>query len=145
MVNNDDAEQITKNNVLLAKESENLTIEYKTAFEGVTAVSSDRKKGFYLVAEEKNNIIGQIMITFEWSDWHNKNIWWLQSVYVHKSWRRKGVFTQLFKAIKKTARKNNIEVLRLYVYNDNVKAKETYIASEMQEKPYSIYQISLES
>ena len=54
MANIDDAEQITKNNVLLAKESENLTIEYKTAFEGVKAVLSDKKKGFYLVAEENN-------------------------------------------------------------------------------------------
>ena len=145
MANIDDADQITKNNVLLAKESENLTIDYKTAFEGVKAVLSDKKKGFYLVAEENNNIIGQMMITFEWSDWHNKNIWWLQSVYVHKSWRRKGVFTKLFKAIKKNALKNNIEVLRLYVINGNIKAKETYIASGMQKKPYSIYQMSLES
>jgi len=143
--NLDDTEKITRNNVLLARESEKLTIEYKTVFAGVKALLSDQTKGFYLVVEEDNNIIGQMMITFEWSDWHNKNVWWLQSVYVHESWRRKGVFTQLFEAIKKTARENNVDVLRLYVYDSNSKAKETYIASEMQEKSYSIYQMSLES
>jgi len=99
--NLDDAEKITKNNVLLARESEKLTIEYKTVFAGVKALLSDQTKGFYLVAEEDNNIIGQMMITFEWSDWYNKNVWWLQSVYTDESWRRKGVFTQLFEAIKK--------------------------------------------
>lgn len=143
--NLDDAEKITKNNVLLAKESEKLTIEYKTVFAGVKALLSDQTKGFYLVTEEDNNIIGQMMITFEWSDWYNKNVWWLQSVYIDEFWRRKGVFTQLFEAIKKTARKNNVDVLRLYVYNSNSKAKETYMASGMQEKSYSIYQMSLES
>ena len=141
--NFDDAEKITKNNVLLAIESEKLTIEYKTVSAGVKALLSDQTKGFYLVAKEDNIIIGQMMITFEWSDWHNKNVWWLQSVYIDKSWRRKGVFTQLFEAIKKTARKNNVDVLRLYVYNSNSKAKETYMVSGMQEKAYSIYQIEL--
>ena len=117
--NCNDAEKITSNNVFLARESEKLTIEYKTVFAGVKALLSDQTKGFYLVAEEDNNIIGQMMITFEWSDWYNKNVWWLQSVYVDESWRRKGVFRQLFEAIKKTARKNNVDVLRLYVYNSN--------------------------
>ncbi len=143
--NFDDAEKITKNNVLLAIESEKLTIEYKTVSAGVKALLSDQTKGFYLVAKEDNIIFGQMMITFEWSDWHNKNVWWLQSVYIDKSWRRKGVFTQLFEAIKKTARKNNVDVLRLYVYNSNSGAKQTYMASGMQEKAYSIYQMSLKS
>ena len=145
MANIDDAEQITKNNVLLAKESENLTIEDKTAFEGVKAVLSDEKKGFYLVAVENNKIIGQLMITFEWSDWHNKNIWWLQSVYVHKSWRRKGTFSTLFNDIMKKARENNVDVLRLYVFNENTKAIDTYNAIGMDKKNYSIYQIYLKS
>jgi GNAT superfamily N-acetyltransferase len=143
--NLDDAEILTKNNVLLARESEKLTIDYKTVFAGVKALLSDQTKGFYLVAEEDNNIIGQMMITFEWSDWHNKNVWWLQSVYVDESWRQKGVFTKLFEAVKKPARKNNVDVLRLYVYKSNIDAKKTYIASGMQEQSYSIYQISLES
>ena len=143
--NLDDVEKITKNNVLLARESEKLTIDYKTVFTGVKTLLSDQTKGFYLVAEEYNNIIGQMMITFEWSDWHNKNVWWLQSVYVNNSWRQKGVFTKLFSAVKKTACKNNVDVLRLYVYKSNINAKKTYIASGMQEQSYSIYQISLES
>jgi len=33
------------------------------------------------------------MITHEWSDWRNGDIWWIQSVYVHADFRRKGVFS----------------------------------------------------
>jgi len=140
-----DAEDITKNNLMLAKESENLTIDNNTVLAGVKALLSDKNKGFYLVAEENCSNIGQLMITYEWSDWHNKNVWWLQSVYVHELWRRKGVFSLLFKKIKKIAQNNNVDVLRLYVHINNSKAKESYKAKEMEKEPYSIYQISLES
>ena len=138
-----DAEDITRNNVLLAKESENLTINYNTTFAGVNALLSDKGKGFYLVAEENCNNIGQLMITYEWSDWHNKNVWWLQSVYVHELWRQKGVFSLLFKKIQEIARNNNVDVLRLYVHINNSKAKEAYKAKGMEKEPYSIYQLSL--
>jgi len=138
-----DAEDITKNNKLLAKESENLTIDNNTVLAGVKALLSDKNKGFYLVAEENDKNIGQLMITFEWSDWHNKNMWWLQSVYVNELWREKGVFSLMFNKIKELALENDVDILRLYVHIDNKKAKEVYKTKEMEKEPYAIYQISL--
>jgi GNAT superfamily N-acetyltransferase len=140
-----DAEMITRNNVLLAKESENVSVDYVTVSKGVKALLSDKTKGFYIIAEEANTIIGQMMVTFEWSDWYNKNIWWLQSVYVVRSWRKKGVFKKLFGDISMIARKNNVDVLRLYVYDKNSKAKEVYSTIGMKKKPYTIYQKLLKS
>jgi GNAT superfamily N-acetyltransferase len=138
-----DAEMITRNNVLLAKESENILVDHTTVSKGVKALLSDKTKGFFIIAEEANKIIGQMMITFEWSDWYNKNIWWLQSVYVDHSWRKKGVFKRLVHDISMMARKHNVDVLRLYVYDENIKAKEVYSAIGMKKKPYTIFQKSL--
>ena len=36
------------------------------------------------------------MITYEWSDSRNGNIWWIQSVYVKPDFRGAGVFKALF-------------------------------------------------
>jgi len=67
-----DAEKIARNNVLLAKESENTDIEYEKTLEGVKSLINDEMKGFYLVAEENGEVIGQVMVTYEWSDWRAK-------------------------------------------------------------------------
>lgn len=138
-----DSKIIAENNLMLAEESENKNINYKTVLEGVKAVITDRTKGFYLVVEENNEIIGQMMITFEWSDWQNKNIWWLQSIYIPKPWRMKGVFKQLFITIKEMALENNVKTLRLYVHSNNIKAKKVYNQVKMIKKSYDFYQIKL--
>jgi ribosomal protein S18 acetylase RimI-like enzyme len=137
-----DAEQLAQHNVLLAKESENKTISYQTTLKGVLSVLCDRSKGFILVAEENIKIIGQIMITYEWSDWSNKNIWWIQSVYVDKKNRRQKIFTALFNEIKKIASHKDIDVLRLYVESSNQQAKQTYLKLGMKQKKSLIYEAS---
>jgi len=82
-----DIEQIARNNVQLAHISENRDIEFDQGLKGVRQVIEDRHKGFYVIAEEKDMILGQILVTFEWSDWKAMNMWWLQSIYVKKEWR----------------------------------------------------------
>ena len=62
----------------------------------------DPRKGFYLIAENDNNIIGQIFITEEWSDWRNANIWWIHRIYVQEIWRNRGVFTSLIQKIRQS-------------------------------------------
>ena len=136
-----DAETIAKNNVVLAQESETVSLQYKTVLAGVNAVLFDKNKGFYLVAEEDHNVIGQVMITFEWSDWQNQTMWWLQSVYIDPKWRKKGVFTTLFNDIKKQASRENIKILRLYVNTENKKAIHAYRHLGMEKKSSYIYQL----
>ena len=140
----DDAEIIAKNNLFLAEESENYKIDYNATSEGVKSIIKDESKGFLIVAEKNKKILGQMMITFEWSDWHNKNTWWLQSVFVDKSYRKKGVFTKMLDHVKNKASSNNVDVIRLYVHDDNLNAIKAYEKTDMVKKPYSIYQISLD-
>lgn len=139
----EDAETIARFNVLLAKESENEELEYRTVLKGVRTLLTDERKGFYLVGLEKDQIIGQVMVTFEWSDWRNRNIWWLQSVYVDKAWRKRGVFQRLFEELWLRAAKEGVGLLRLYVHGANRKALEVYRRIGMEKAPYSVHQMAL--
>jgi ribosomal protein S18 acetylase RimI-like enzyme len=67
------------------------------------------------------------MHTFEWSDWRNGDIWWLQSVYVHPDFRRQGVFRALFEHLRREAEADpGVVGLRLYVEEQNAHAHATY-------------------
>ena len=139
----EDAEAIARLNVLLARESENVELEYPTVLSGVRTLLLDQRKGFYLVALEEGAVIGQVMVTFEWSDWHNRNVWWLQSVYVEKAWRKKGVFKDLFEELWVRATKEGVRALRLYAHEANRKALEVYRRLGMERAPYGMYQMGL--
>jgi ribosomal protein S18 acetylase RimI-like enzyme len=138
-----DAEKIARNNVLLAKESENTKIDYEKTLEGVKSLIDDETKGFYLVAEENGEIIGQVMITYEWSDWRARQIWWLQSIYVGKNWRRKGIMKAMINEIHQMAANKGVVVLRLYVHEKNVAAIKAYENIGMKKAPYVIYEMIL--
>jgi len=88
----DDLERIVDFKIEIALESEGKIIDRNIVREGVKAVLNDKLKRFYLVSEKNDDseiLCRQLMITFEWSDWRNKNIWWIQSVYVDKEYRNK--------------------------------------------------------
>jgi GNAT superfamily N-acetyltransferase len=138
-----DAAAITLQNLALAQETENIILEEETTFAGVTALLSDETKGIYLVAEEENQIIGQLMITQEWSDWRNKSIWWIQSVYVQEAWRKHGVFVLLLNEVKKMAQQHGVVFLRLYAHHQNTPALEVYKKTGWQHDPYVISHLLL--
>ena len=81
----------------MAMETENLQLDLSTVEKGVNAVYQDISKGQYFVTEVNREIAASLMITFEWSDWRNGVIWWIQSVYVTKEHRRQGIYTSLYR------------------------------------------------
>ena len=91
-----DIEVITANNAALAMETEHRRLSPDIVRAGVTAALADPAKGRYFVAELAGQVVGQIMHTYEWSDWRNGCFWWIQSVYVTRSARGQGVFRRLF-------------------------------------------------
>lgn len=138
----DDAEKIARNNVALAIESEGTEIDYETTFEGVKEVIKDEGKGFYIVADENGEIIGQLMVTYEWSDWKAEMIWWLQSIYVKPEWRRKGVMRAMLKKVLEIGGKRGVKRFRLYVHEKNEGAKKAYERVGMKKAPYTIYEFT---
>ncbi len=123
----DDWQTIVDFNSRLATESEGKELDRQHVEPGVQAVLADARKGRYLVAEVEDRIVGQLMHTYEWSDWRNGDIWWLQSVYVVPEHRRQGVFRALFDCLQHEAEADPAVVgLRLYVEDNNTHAHETY-------------------
>lgn len=135
-----DRDVIVDFNLRLAWESEGKKLSEETLNSGVAAGLADANKALYFLAEnEAGAIAGQIMVTFEWSDWRNGWIWWIQSVYVPAEFRRQGVFRALFHHVKETAEKSpNVIGLRLYVDNDNHSAQRTYYQMGMEKSNYFV-------
>ncbi len=80
------------------------------------------------------------MITFEWSDWRNGAVWWIQSVYVAPAWRRRGVYATLHEEVRRLARESGAVGLRLYVDEDNTSARAVYRALGMQPSRYLMFE-----
>ena len=139
-----DAPLIAAFNVLLADESEGLHLDAATAQAGVAAMLKDPAKGSYYVAEVKGAVVGQVMITYEWSDWRNGNIWWIQSVYVKPEFRRAGVFRALFNHLRNLAQsRKDVCNLRLYVHAENTRAHESYLRLGMALTQYEVFDLDV--
>ncbi|MDF2594408.1 MAG: acetyltransferase [Clostridia bacterium] len=137
----DDAEVIAAYNYNLAKETEEKILDMETLTKGVRELLKDESKGVYHVCEIDGKVAGQIMYTYEWSDWRNGLFLWVQSVYVDAAYRKQGVFKALYQHIKDMCDGDkHITGIRLYVEKENHTAQNTYQALGMQECNYLIYE-----
>lgn len=132
-------------NVAMAAETEALALDPERVLRGVEAVLRDPGKGFYLVAydAESGAVAGQLMVTYEWSDWRDGMQWWIQSVHVVPAWRRRGVYRALHEAVVARARAAGAVGVRLYVAGENVGAQRTYVALGMTETHYRLFEQEL--
>ena len=136
-----DAPVIVEFNQLMAKETEGKTLDRQRLLKGVQGLLSDRKKGIYFLAEIDGTVVGQLLVTYEWSDWRNGNFWWIQSVYVRKEQRMLGVFTSLLHYVDSLARAQSDTCgLRLYVDHENTRAQQTYDHLGMKRTHYDLYE-----
>lgn len=135
-----DAEVIRDFNLGLARETESLELDPDVVLRGVAALLKDSSKGRYFVAEIDGRVVGQLMHTFEWSDWRDGMFWWLQSVFVHPDFRSRGVFTALYRHLESLAREDG-EVcgLRLYMEHANHKARSAYLRLGLSPSGYEVF------
>jgi ribosomal protein S18 acetylase RimI-like enzyme len=123
-----DAPVIVAFNCLLAQESEGKALDPAILGPGVAAGLADPRKALYFVAEDGSLVVGQVMVTFEWSDWRNGWMWWIQSVYVRPEYRGRGVFRALFDHVHHAAVADpEVIGLRLYVEEENHSAQQIYL------------------
>ncbi len=136
-----DAGTIADYNARMAWETERRRLDLKRVTLGARALIKDKAKGFYFVAEIDGKIAGQLLITFEWSDWRNGNFWWIQSVYVAPEFRERGVFRALYAHVYKLAKsRRDVCGLRLYVEHENGRAQKAYARLGMKEAHYRIFE-----
>jgi GNAT superfamily N-acetyltransferase len=143
--NLDDVESIITFSAAMALETENRQLNVARLREGTLSLLNTPSYGFFMVAEignrEQRRLIGQLMITYEWSDWRNGVFWWIQSVYVDPAWRRRGVFRRIHEAVVSQA-KADVKVcgLRLYVEQDNHTAEAVYQRVGLKRSVYKVYE-----
>lgn len=136
-----DADAMIEFNQAMAFETEGKRLDPKKISAGVKAVFGDDRKGFYVVAENEDaEIIGGLMVSYEWSDWRNGWFWWIQSVYILPEGRGKGIYSRLYEFVKEEASKaGEVCGFRLYVDLENKHAQKVYESVGMFASNYLIF------
>ncbi len=137
----DDRDTIVDFQLAMARETEEVDLDRPTCTRGVEAVFADPSLGRYFVAEEEGRVVASLLITYEWSDWRNGVVWWIQSVYVRPEVRRQRVYAGLYDYIKGLADLDDgIRGIRLYVDGRNTRAQQVYTRLGMNGDHYQVFE-----
>jgi len=135
-----DLDALVEGNAAMAVETEGLQLDRAVLRAGVAALLEGRAPGTYRVCEIEGRVVGQILVTYEWSDWRNRTVWWIQSVYVQPEFRGRGVYRRLYAAVVESAQAAGAAGLRLYVDARNTRAQAVYTALGMNGDHYRVFE-----
>lgn len=136
-----DAPAIVEFQLVMAWETEEVTLDPDVVRQGVAAVFETPAHGRYFVAEKDGQVIASTLITYEWSDWRNGVVWWIQSVYVLPEERGKGVYAGLYRYLQEQAEADeHVRGMRLYVDLRNTRAQQVYARLGMDGDHYSVFE-----
>ena len=126
----------------MAMETEERQLDPETVQSGVARLLADPARGVYYVAESGQRVVGQMLITREWSDWRDGWFWWIQSVFIAHKARRMGVYRRLHEHVQTQARAaGDVRGLRLYVDLENTRAQRVYERMGMKQARYQFYEV----
>lgn len=136
-----DAVRIVEFQIAMALETENLQLDRLVCASGVQAVLDNATLGCYYVAVAGGQAVASTLITYEWSDWRNGVVWWIQSVYVVPAARQQGVYGGLYRHLQNLARNDeSVRGIRLYVDRRNKAAQEVYTRLRMNGDHYQVFE-----
>jgi GNAT superfamily N-acetyltransferase len=136
-----DSSSIVEFQLAMAWETERLRLDEPTVIKGVAAVFSDPAKGTYYVAEADGKVVGSLLTTFEWSDWRNGTVLWIQSVYVRTEYRKRSIFSKLYKHIQEKVNGTpDLRGIRLYADKTNIPAHGVYEHLGMTAEHYQMFE-----
>jgi GNAT superfamily N-acetyltransferase len=143
--NQGDIDALIAFSLAMAWETEGRRLNEERLRQGTLAVLADPERGFYIVADirdgDRPRPVGQLLITFEWSDWRNGVFWWVQSVYVAPVCRRQGVYRAMHDYIIARAKADTkICGVRLYVEQNNRVAQSVYRRVGLAPSGYAVYE-----
>ncbi len=137
----DDIPLIAEFQQKMAYETEELTLDEKVLLDGVGNVIRDPSKGFYLLAEDGDLVVGSMLLTPEWSDWRNSLFLWIQSLYVIPAYRKRGVFRTMYEHVRSLVEASaEYAGLKLYVDKDNTPAQAVYRRVGMKDSHYNLFE-----
>jgi GNAT superfamily N-acetyltransferase len=125
----------------MAWNTERIRLDHNTVQQGVKAVLDNEALGIYYVAIVDNDVVGSLLTTYEWSDWRNGTVIWIQSVYVDPAYRKKGIYKALYNHIKSMVEKDeSLKGIRLYVDESNRPAHNVYSRLGMTGDHYRVFE-----
>jgi len=136
-----DADRIVEFQIAMAVETEQIRLDRMVCTAGVAAVLRDEKLGRYYVGEIDGEVAASTLITYEWSDWRNGMVWWIQSVYVLPGERKQGVYAGLYRYVQELAQADDhVRGIRLYVDRRNAPAQQVYTRLGMNGEHYQVFE-----
>lgn len=135
-----DLDFLVHGNREMALETESLDLDESILTEGVRAVLESRQPGSYRILEIDGRPVAHLLITYEWSDWRNRVVWWVQSVWVESEQRKSGCFRRLYQAVRDEAKAAGAGGIRLYVDERNTRAQAVYRALGMDGGHYRVFE-----
>lgn len=137
----DDRLSIIDFQVAMALETEGVALDRPTVTRGVEAVFRDPSKGRYYVGVSGDKVVASLLITYEWSDWRDGLVWWIQSVYVVPDARGQRVYAGLYAYVRDLSMSDDrIKGIRLYVDERNKRAQAVYARLGMTGEHYRVFE-----
>ena len=94
----------------------------------------------YWVATRQDQVIGQILVTYEWSDWRNGQMWWIQSVTYRRMLAARAYSKHFLDHVTHKARDHSVVELRLYAETTNRRAHSTYLNQGFTTGHYQVFE-----
>jgi GNAT superfamily N-acetyltransferase len=136
-----DAPAIVEFQILMARETEDMELDRETVIRGVEAIFADPAKGTYWIAAHAGRIVGCLLTTYEWSDWRNGTVLWIQSLYVPAEERGRGIYRALYEHLKRRVERDpSLKGIRLYVDRRNAVAQRVYARLGMTREHYDLFE-----
>lgn len=136
-----DLDPIVRFQVEMAWETESYKLDHNTIVKGVETVLNNNSLGIYYVAIFNNEVVGSLLTTYEWSDWRNGTVLWIQSVYIDSRFRKMGIYGKLYSHIKALVTTDEtLKGIRLYVDETNTAAREVYARLGMNGEHYRVFE-----
>jgi len=135
-----DLEVIKTFNKAIAFETEGKVITEDIITRGVSELLVNPSKGIYYLAESDGEVLGCLMVNFQWVDYEAVYITYIQSVYTRPEHRGKGVFKTLFNHAHQESRLKGV-ALRLYADKTNARALSVYRHLGMSDVPANFFEI----
>lgn len=122
-----------------AAESERSTFPVAVVRRGVAAGLEDSALArYWVLVDGAGEVVGNISVVREWSDWRAGYYWWIQSLYLQPPYRGKGLLGLLLERVRDEAAAAGALELRLYVHKENERAIRAYRREGFVELPYQI-------
>ncbi len=125
----------------MAWETEEYKLDTEAVEQGIQALLDDPSKGRYYKFLHEGDLVGCLMTTYEWSEWRNGQVLWIQSLYILPEHRGKGLFRKVYQYLQDQVKETEgWRGIRLYVDKRNQAATEVYKSIGMDNSHYELFE-----